>query len=456
LAILTGLLACGCARNEWQLVSSAKRDLPEPSASAPEKADPPAATADDDAAGDAELAALFDKLKSQDRLDGNDEAQLLDDLKSAPDSMKPLLARNLRALLARNEPSDGDAAGPATAERKTPPRAKAAGHDNPLRDDFRRPAKRPAVEDRTASHEKPRRDRPPAVAVDRIPADVEPATDTDSKSAVKTGSKALPETEDPAYDAPPDPPVKQASHTLKAEQPPKAVDWHEHLNEAIRALEHQTSTPGRSDDDAAHDEALLRLLYLAAGRRADAAKPIEQLDPHEQQFWSHQTLGLGIYLDKEGMPITRRRSALALRELRDAASQLAATSTLDVRNLAFCKKVDCYGRYSEFPKYEFVRDQEVLLYVEIDNFTARQTADGFETAMQGSYEIFDSGGSRVDLRSFPLEKETCRNRRRDYFIPYRMWIPRKITPGDYTLQLTVEDTHGQKLGQSSIRFKVMP
>jgi hypothetical protein len=96
------------------------------------------------------------------------------------------------------------------------------------------------------------------------------------------------------------------------------------------------------------------------------------------------------------------------------------------------------------------------LYAEIENFSSKRTAEGYVTSLQGSYQIFNTGGNRIADHTFPVEQETCRNRRRDYFIPFRMWMPKKIYPGDYVLQLTIEDTQAQRFGQSSIQFKIKP
>ena len=108
----------------------------------------------------------------------------------------------------------------------------------------------------------------------------------------------------------------------------------------------------------------------------------------------------------------------------------------------------------KFEPNRFEPNQQVLLYVEIDNFTVEQTAEGFATAFKGNYQILARSGNRVADQTFQLEQETCRNRRRDYFIPYRMWMPKEIQPGSYTLQLTIEDVKGHKFGQSSIDFEI--
>jgi hypothetical protein len=96
------------------------------------------------------------------------------------------------------------------------------------------------------------------------------------------------------------------------------------------------------------------------------------------------------------------------------------------------------------------------LYCELDNFVSEKSKDGkgFETQLQGSYEVVDASGKRVADQSLPLDSHVCRNKRRDYFIAYRIYIPQKIEPGKYSLKLTVEDVKGRKFGQSQVPFQV--
>ena len=78
----------------------------------------------------------------------------------------------------------------------------------------------------------------------------------------------------------------------------------------------------------------------------------------------------------------------------------------------------------------------------------------WETALSGSYQIYDEQGNKVAERNFPVETEVCRNRRRDFFIPYRVYVP-KVNPGRYNLQLTMRDIKSKKTGQSAmIEFTV--
>ncbi len=235
-------------------------------------------------------------------------------------------------------------------------------------------------------------------------------------------------------------------------------EWDEQLMLAIATLETKLDQQKESaSDDPSYesDQALLHMLYLAAGKPRKASDDIPGLDEDRQLFWSNLLRALRDYLDVDSVPVADRRAAKALRDLRDAADNLANLSQLEIGELAFCSRVESYGRYTEISSYEFEPDQEVLLYVEIDHFTAKRGESGdYKTEFEAMYQLIDSSGQRVADHTFPKEHEVCRNRRRDYFIPFRMWFPKKIYPGEYTLQLTVEDKIGNKFGQASVDFSI--
>jgi len=200
--------------------------------------------------------------------------------------------------------------------------------------------------------------------------------------------------------------------------------------------------------------ARLRLLYLAAGQRDAALRPAPSLPASQQEFLSKSLYGWDAWLDAERTPDAALRAAEAKRALEEAAERLADAAPLVVRNLAFCTEILSYGSHKPFRTNEFLPDQEVLLYVEVENFSSESTARGYHTALRSSYQIFDARGQRVAEHDFTLTEEYCQNQRRDFFIGYHLRIPKRIYPGKYTLQLTVEDTKSRKVGQSQIEFTV--
>lgn len=255
--------------------------------------------------------------------------------------------------------------------------------------------------------------------------------------------------------------VAHESNDSPADRHAKVERARSELIEALEAEIRQRRGDSTSDEELPRLEQQLRLAYVASGRMEDAVAAIESLDLSQREAYKDLMFGLGVWLSPDEARRASLRSAKVLRSLRDATSDLAAASKLEVRNLVFCERVDHFGWYSEFPRKEFQPKQQVILYAEVDNFAAEQKGPaGYETELQGSYEILDSSGQIVASRQLQLDKEICRNYRRDYFLAYRIYMPDNLPPGRYRLELTVEDLkarskyQGRKLGDGMIEFTI--
>jgi hypothetical protein len=230
-------------------------------------------------------------------------------------------------------------------------------------------------------------------------------------------------------------------------------DWRAQLAPAVAALEAETAAPPKTPDDVAK-LAQLKMLYLLAGRREAAMQPLPTVEPAMQEFWTKELYGLATWLDTQRNPDAAGRAAEAKRALDEALSRLGDSAPLVVRNLAFCSEVQSYGCAKQFKANDFLPEQELLLYAEVENFASEPTPKGFHTALQSSYQIFDSRGQRVADHDFTVTEEYCQNPRRDFFIGYHLRLPKRIYPGKHTLQLTIADQKSKKVGQSSIEFSV--
>lgn len=231
---------------------------------------------------------------------------------------------------------------------------------------------------------------------------------------------------------------------------------------ALEASVRQHRSEILSDEELPRLEQELRLAYLLAGRHDDAVAAVESLDSSQRETYKHLMFSLGVWISPDESRRAPLRTAKVLRSLREATTQLAAGSKLELRKLAFCERVEYFGWYTEFPRYEFQPKQEVILYVEVDNFSAvHKPPAGYETELHGRYEIFDATtGQVVAARQLPPDKEVCRNYRRDYFLRYRIYMPDSIPPGRYRLELTIEDQKapdkypGRKSGEGMIEFSI--
>jgi len=226
-----------------------------------------------------------------------------------------------------------------------------------------------------------------------------------------------------------------------------------------QSLLKRVSTPveGESEADRARRLITARHLMVLAGNPDAAVGKIDGMTDKEQEYLRHQLLGLWTMVDPEGHPVQSRRFSSALPQLREATRYLAAaTDSLEVRALAFCTEILAYGQIKPFDRSVFKPNQQVILYCEVDNFVASKVDSGYQTHLQGSYDILNADNQKVASQLLPADQQVSSNYLRDYFIAYQMHLPQNLEAGEYRLQLTMEDIEGKKYGQSSIAFKIQP
>ncbi len=79
----------------------------------------------------------------------------------------------------------------------------------------------------------------------------------------------------------------------------------------------------------------------------------------------------------------------------------------------------------------------------------------YKTELHARYEILDENQRRVATKVLPVDRESCRNHRQDYYIPYLIYLPDNLEPGHYKLELVVEDEKGVgKVGFAAVDFQV--
>jgi len=216
-----------------------------------------------------------------------------------------------------------------------------------------------------------------------------------------------------------------------------------------------TPVAGESEAEKASRLIKLRHLMVLSGDPDKAVERIEGLSPAEQEYLRHQLLGLWTMIDPQGHPVSSRRFTSALPQIREAAKfAAAATDSLEVRSLAFCTEIESYGQIKTFTGNRFDAGQQVILYCEIENFTVTKQEEGFQTHLQGSYDIYNDANEKVVSQLLPADEQISANYLRDYFIAYQMHLPGQLQPGTYRLQLTMEDVSGKKYGQASIPFEI--
>jgi hypothetical protein len=409
---------------------------------------PPLGATPSSAPRDADFAALATELQALGTLPPSEQQALLADLKQSDPALWPQLVRQFRAAMAYRSRGQGSGVGGQEPELGDG-RSNAGGPGGC-------PAASLATRSAATADEAPNRvadadtigaapktiGTPAAEALPAAPALRPPLKARAQKSGDQVAAAKLPDSGSAM-------PVAKVAADSSVQSDDRQVQ----LTKAILAMEGESAGNTAAADEIAR-QIRLRMMYLAAGRRDDALRPIPNLSPAQQEFWTKEIYGLATYLDAGGATDNGRKAAEAALHLREAAARIGELASPVVRNLAFCKEVTSFGVFKRFAKDEFKAGDEALLYCEIDNLKAESTDKGFRTSVKSSYQILDAHGQRVAEQEFPASEDLCTSQRRDFFIPYFIGMPKRISAGAYTLQLTVEDTQTHKTGQASIQFAV--
>ncbi len=236
----------------------------------------------------------------------------------------------------------------------------------------------------------------------------------------------------------------------------KELTWEQHLQRAMKQIAESEDETLESPQARMRMAVVSRLLALSLNDRESMLEAIKGLQPDEQDYLNYQMTAIFDAIDPEAHPTSSRKWSLVMVNQKKADAHLASLSNLEIKNLSFCSEVVDFGVTTPFGNSKFKPGEEVLLYLELDNFVSEKSKDGkgFETQLQGSYEIKDSAGRRVADQTLPADTHVCKNIRRDYFIAYRIYMPQNISTGSYKLNLSVEDLKGRKFGNATIDFQI--
>jgi hypothetical protein len=112
---------------------------------------------------------------------------------------------------------------------------------------------------------------------------------------------------------------------------------------------------------------------------------------------------------------------------------------LTVNNACFVSRVRAWGVVDRFPAQVFQRGQEVIVYFEVDQLSARESPAGHSTSIDAHFRLVASNGRQVGQWGFEPVEETCHAPRRDYFARYFIRIPDDVPSGACRLEFVVTD-----------------
>ncbi|MDA1229865.1 MAG: hypothetical protein O2856_03740 [Planctomycetota bacterium] len=203
----------------------------------------------------------------------------------------------------------------------------------------------------------------------------------------------------------------------------------------------------------------LRVLYMIAGRSAESIRFIESLPEKEQEFWQSMMLAMETYRGKSNPGARAEQLTETLEYVRTASRQLQPLSTMRIRRMNFCDRIDGFGDFSSFPGSDFNAGQPLMLYTEIENYKAELTTDGhYRSEFTAMIEFFREDETEpIASRTIRLPEieDLCSTERTDYFQSYELTVP-SLSPGRYTLRLRVRDQLSLQTATSDLSFDIRP
>ncbi len=156
-------------------------------------------------------------------------------------------------------------------------------------------------------------------------------------------------------------------------------------------------------------------------------------------------------------------------QLRSVLRQLESRASLQVENVAFCRKVYFFGRYDLWPEGQPYHPNDVAqLYLEVRNLVSQPAVgphgETHLTHVRLSVEVFDARGARVpqaDPDDWRRRVEVAKSERtlftrgpvEEFHIIHPFPVP--STPGVYTIVVEVRDPTGRRSVKTApVRFDV--
>lgn len=198
-----------------------------------------------------------------------------------------------------------------------------------------------------------------------------------------------------------------------------------------------------------------RLLSAVEGDAESALEPIDTVAPAERRFWKNYTYAILRYVGHPSSSRIGQRAGEAADAVREAMGALSEQADLEITEPRFCRSVQSFGNFEEFPTDDFRPGDPVVVYWEVRHFASVETEQGFKTSMLAEFEILDSLGTRRHQFRQKFKDDVCRQRRSDYFNVVLFEWPKNLTSGEYTLKVTVTDSTSQKTCERQRRFRVV-
>ena len=130
---------------------------------------------------------------------------------------------------------------------------------------------------------------------------------------------------------------------------------------------------------------------------------------------------------------------------------------LGIGELRLCRRVLGFGSFEPLADECVKAGQRILLYCELTGIQYEERGDDFVSRISSRVEIKRaSGGPMLWQRELGDAQDVCRRRRRDYYVNYRLELPKTLGPGSYRLRLLQTDLVAGATTSTDIPLEIIP
>ncbi len=128
-----------------------------------------------------------------------------------------------------------------------------------------------------------------------------------------------------------------------------------------------------------------------------------------------------------------------------------------IAELRLCGKVHGFGSFELLDATRLKPGQPVLLYCEMAGLEYQSRGDQFVSRLSSHLELRSEGGGPIVWEQAPpTAEDNCRRRRRDYYVWYRIELPRSLEPGPYRLRLIETDLIAERTTSAELPLTIAP
>jgi hypothetical protein len=128
-----------------------------------------------------------------------------------------------------------------------------------------------------------------------------------------------------------------------------------------------------------------------------------------------------------------------------------------INELRLCRTVSGFGSFEPLNETSVKAGQSLLIYCELTGLRYHAKDAGFVSRISSRIEIKPAGGGPNQWEhELGAAEDVCRRRRHDYYVNYRVDLPRSLPPGSYSLRLTQTDLVANRSTTAEIPLIITP